>query len=92
MTNEDFRNDFNSRLLEMSEGVFEKDNAIKLLDSYTAAYEPLFDQFFDRYPGSGSTDNAVNGGYASVACIRDFLNKRGDNIQKITDWINEQYS
>ena len=37
MKNEDFRNDFNSRLLEMSEGVFEKDNAIKLLDSYTAA-------------------------------------------------------
>ncbi|WP_164489119.1 CotH kinase family protein [Ruminococcus sp. Marseille-P6503] len=92
MTNEDFRSDFNSRLLEMSEGVFEKENAIKVLDEYTAAYEPLFDQFFERYPGSGSTDNAINGGYASVSCIKDFLSKRGANIQPMVDWVNEQYS
>lgn len=92
MTNEDFRNDFNSRLLEMSEGVFEKENALKVLDGYTAAYEPLFDQFFERYPGSGSTDNAINGGYASVACIKDFLDKRSGNIQQMVDWVNDQYS
>lgn len=92
MTNEDFRNDFNSRLLEMSEGVFEKENALKVLDGYTAAYEPLFDQFFERYPGSGSTDNAINGGYASVACIKNFLDKRSGNIQQMVDWVNDQYS
>lgn len=92
MTNEDFRNDFNSKLLEMSEGIFEKENALKVLDGYTAAYEPLFDQFFERYPGSGSTDNAINGGYASVACIKDFLDKRSGNIQQMVDWVNDQYS
>ena len=92
MTNEDFRNDFNSKLLEMSEGIFEKENALKVLDGYTAAYEPLFDQFFERYPRSGSTDNAINGGYASVACIKDFLDKRSGNIQQMVDWVNDQYS
>lgn len=91
MTNEEFRNDFNTRLLEMSNGIYEKDKAIEKLNNYIDVYEPLYEQFFKRYPQTGSPDEAVNGGYASAKCIKDFLGKRADNIQDIVDWINEQF-
>ncbi|MBQ7071286.1 MAG: CotH kinase family protein [Ruminococcus sp.] len=91
MTNEAFRNDFNEKLEALSSGIYEKENANAVLDSYTAQYSPLFDQFFERYPGSGDSDNAVYGGYASVQCIKDFIEKREDNITKMTKWINKQF-
>ncbi|MBQ6633275.1 MAG: CotH kinase family protein [Ruminococcus sp.] len=91
MTNEAFRNDFNEKLEALSTGIYEKENANAVLDSYTAQYSPLFDQFFERYPGAGDSENAVYGGYASVQCIKDFLEKREDNIGKITKWINNQF-
>ena len=91
MTNENFRRDYCEKLEGLSSGIYEKQAALDKLDSYTAQYSPLFDQFFERYPDSGSTDDAINGGYASVQCIKDFLKKRGDNIKKITDWINKQF-
>ena len=91
MTNEGFRKDFNERLLAMSSGIYEQAHANEVLDGYTAVYSPLYDQFFERYPGSGDSDNAVNGGYASVKCIKDFLAKRADNVSKMTDWIDEQF-
>ena len=91
MTNEAFRNDFNEKLEALSSGIYEKENANAVLDSYTAQYSPLFDQFFERYPGSGDSDNAVYGGYASVQCIKDFIEKREDNIAKMTKWINKQF-
>ena len=91
MTNENFRRDYCERLEGLSSGIYEKQAALDKLDSCTAQYSPLFDQFFERYPDSGSTDDAINGGYASVRCIKDFLDKRGDNIKKITDWINKQF-
>ena len=91
MTNEDFRNDFCEKLEALSTSIYEKENALAVLDSYTAEYSPLFDQFFERYPGAGDTDNAIYGGYASVQCIKDFLEKREDNISKITSWINKQF-
>lgn len=91
MTNEAFREDYNSRLMEMSEGIYEKKKAINKLNEYISIYEPLFDRFFARYEGAGSTEEAVNGGYASAKCISDFLEKRADNISDIVDWINKQF-
>lgn len=91
MTNENFREDYNTRLLEMSEGIYEKEKALDKLNGYISIYEPLFDQFFARYEGAGSTEDAVNGGYASAKCISDFIEKRAGNIQNIVDWINDQF-
>ena len=75
----------------MSDTIFEKELALSVLTEYENAYGPLFDQFFERYPGTGSKDEALYGGYASSKCIRDFLAKREDNIQKMIDWVNKQY-
>lgn len=91
MTNDSFRSQFNDELSKLSDGVFEKEHALEVLDGYCDTYGPLFDQFFDRYPGSGSANDALYGGYASADCIRSFLEKRADNIDKITDWINNQF-
>lgn len=91
MTNVEFRNDFNSRLLAMSEDIYEKDKALEKLNHYIDVYEPLYEQFFKRYPHTGSPSDAVDGGYASAKCIKDFLDKRADNIQDMVDWINEQF-
>lgn len=91
MTNETFREDYNTKLLEMSDGIYEKEKAIDKLNHYIDVYEPLFDQFFERYNGTGSTEEAVNGEYASAKCINDFIEKRTDNIDNIVDWINDQF-
>ncbi len=91
MTNDAFREDFNTRLLEESGTTFEYSHATELLDEFEAEYAPLFDQFFRRYPDSGSTENAVEGGYASIKCIRDFLEKRAENIPSMIEWTEKQY-
>ncbi|MBQ8967134.1 CotH kinase family protein [Ruminococcus sp.] len=92
MTNEGFRNDFYDRLNGLSAGEFEKSAALEKLRAFEDEYSPLYDQFFERYPGTGSTDNAVNGGYASIQCIRDFLEKRSDNISKQIDYCEKTLS
>lgn len=38
MSNEDFRNDFNDRLLKMSEGTFEKEKALDRLAEFESIY------------------------------------------------------
>lgn len=91
MTNPEFRDEFNQRLLELSSGTFEKENALKLLASYEEIYSPLYPQFFNRYPDSGSAANAVSGGYASIQCIRDFLGKRENYIQSMVEYVNQSY-
>ena len=91
MTNEGFRTDYCNRLLELSDTVFEKELALSVLNEYESIYGPLFDQFFERYPGTGSSKDALNGGYASSKCISDFLNRRANNIQRMIDWVNKQY-
>ncbi len=87
MTNQGFRQEFNETLLGLSEGVFEKEAALARLEEYEAIYGPLFEQFFERYPKTGSTGNALEGGYASSKCIRDFLKKRENYIQQMVDYI-----
>ncbi len=91
MTNENFRTEFCNQLLELSDTIFEKELALSVLTEYENSYGPLFEQFFERYPGTGSKDDALYGGYASSKCIRDFLAKRENNIQKMIDWVNKQY-
>ncbi len=92
MTNKDFRDSYCDRLLSLSDNVFEKTNALDTLESFENIYGPLFEQFFARYPGTGSKDEALNGGYASSKCIRDFLNKREDYIQPMVDWVDRHFS
>ena len=83
MTNEGFREAFYDRLTSLSDGVFQRDDALAALQKMQDIYSPLYDQFFARYPGTGSTREAVRGGYASIQCIRDFLSKRSENIEKM---------
>lgn len=91
MSNENFRNDFNDRLLKMSEGTFEKEKALDRLAEFESIYSPLYEQFFARYPETGSADEALHGNYASSDCIRAFINKRDKSIQSIVDWTNSQF-
>ena len=91
MTNDKFRAAYCEKLAGFSDTIFEKNKALDTLDKFEAVYGPLFDQFYDRYPGSGSKEEAINGNYASSQCIRDFINLRADNISKITDWINSRF-
>ena len=86
MTNEGFRTDFYDRLLGLSEDEFEKTAALDKLSQFEAIYGPLYDQFFTRYPETGDKEGALNGGYASSACIRDFISRRSENIQRMIDW------
>lgn len=89
MTNEAFREAFYERLSGLSDGYFEQEAALTRLSEFEAVYGPLYEQFFERYPGTGSKDGAVYGGYASSGCIREFLFKRQDYIQKMIDYCEE---
>ncbi|MCR4946467.1 MAG: CotH kinase family protein, partial [Lachnospiraceae bacterium] len=84
MTNREFRNDFYEKLRDLDSGVMVFNNANGRLSEFIDMYEPLFDQFFRRYPDSGSTDEAMNNKYyASAACIRLFLFDRSVHIEEI---------
>ena len=89
MTNDGFRQEFCDKLLGLSEGMFEKEAALKRLQEFEDVYGPLYEQFFERYPGTGSAKEALNGGYATAKCIRDFLEKRENNIQKMVDYCDK---
>lgn len=89
MTNESWRQEFYDRLLGLSEGEFEKTAALERLSEFEDIYSPLFDQFFERYPETGSTEGAIEGGYASSRCIRDFVSERSRYIQRMIDWCEK---
>ncbi|MBQ9140902.1 MAG: CotH kinase family protein [Lachnospiraceae bacterium] len=89
MTNDNFRADFCDKLLGLSEGMLEKEAALARLEEFEDIYGPLYEQFFERYPGTGSTKEALHGGYATPRCIRDFLEKRADYIQKMVDYCEK---
>lgn len=89
MTNEGFREAFYERLSGLSEGMLEQETALARLQEFEDIYGPLYEQFFERYPGTGSTEEALNGGYATPRCIRDFLEKRADYIQKMIDYCEK---
>ncbi len=87
MTNAGFRNEFNQKLLGLSEGVFEQKAALDRLKEFEEVYGPLLEQFFERYPETGSVENALEGGYASSRCIREFIEKRENYIQQMVDYV-----
>jgi len=89
MTNNEFRDAFYERIKGLSTGMFEYELLKEGLNHYEDMYAPLYDQFFRRYPGTGSTDEAINGGYASIKCIRDFVSRRAGNIQKMIDYCEK---
>jgi hypothetical protein len=91
MTNETFRSDFAVSLLALSENNFKNETASAALDVFKNTYSPLYDQFFQRYQGAGSTDNSNNGGYASYQCIQDFLELRPEYIKPMLDYVDQVY-
>lgn len=91
MTNENFRDDFSETLLSLSQKQFRKERALAALDVFKNTYGPLYDQFFERYPGSGSADNSIYGPYASYQCIKDFLQERARYIQPMLDYVDWVY-
>lgn len=90
MTNEGFREQYCNELLSLSEDTFSKARLNDTLKFYVDTYSPLYEQFFARYPDTGSPDEAINGGYASAECINAFINGRADSIQGIVDWIKRK--
>lgn len=95
MTNDTFRNDFTTKLLDMSSTTFGLERASAKLEQYKNTYGPLYKQFFDRYDGNGSYNDAVNGGYLSYSTINEFITNRGKSsnkyIQQQVDYINNNY-
>lgn len=91
MTNETFRKTFCDVLLGLSEGIFAKEHALNVLSVFENTYGPLLDQFFERYPGTGSTHAALYGEYGTSAFIRDFIAERSNYIPVMVDWVNNQY-
>ncbi len=83
MTNDKFAEEFCAKLSGLSEGCFEKQHALTRLQLFEDTYGPLYEQFFSRYEGTGTADDAINGGYATAKCIREFLEKREDNIDRM---------
>ncbi|MBQ9135017.1 MAG: CotH kinase family protein [Lachnospiraceae bacterium] len=86
MTNNGFKEAFYERLRGLSTGCFEKEAALERLGEFEAIYTPLYNQFFTRYEGTGSAKDALYGGYATSKCIRDFLAKREDNIERMIEF------
>jgi hypothetical protein len=92
MSNEDFRSQFAASLQKLSRENFNYTAASAALDVFKDTYNPLYDQFFERYPGSGSARNSIDGGYASYKCIMDFLRLRADHIQPMLDYVDSFYN
>lgn len=98
MTNEAFREKFIARLESFSTGMFEYNHAIERADLFQGVYQPILQQFFDRFPtNSGMTaDKAINGdggnAYGTLKAIRNFLNGRDKQVTKISSYIRKQYT
>ena len=88
MTNENFREAFKERLTGLSEAEFEQSAALERLTYFEEVYGPLFEQFFERYPGTGDAKNALEGGYGTSSCIRAFLLLRQEHISKMLEYID----
>ncbi len=89
MTNKTFKEDFCNTLSGLSDGYLEKSRAKAQLKYFKDTYSPLFDQFFARYEGTGTTEDAINGGYGSVKCIDDFLSSRYKYIKTQINYCNK---
>lgn len=86
MTNVSFRNAFYERLEELSDTVFAEDMAHAVLQKLEDTYAPLYEQFFARYEGAGTVDDAQYGGSASINAMREFITARRKYIGTMTKW------
>ncbi len=92
MTNKGFRDAYIQRLEGLSTTMFEKENAIAVCNQYRNIYEPILDQFFNRFPVGGATaESVMDSGYLSHQTIVNFLNKRADNIYRMVDYVRDTY-
>ena len=89
MTNEGWRNEFYNTLRGLSDGAYGYDRAKGQLDWLKDCYSPLFEQFFERYKGTGSANDALYGGYASYQCVADFLKQRSKHIDSMIEWCDK---
>lgn len=100
MTNKGFRDAYNAKLTALSSSNFKKTTALDRADMYKDTYQPLFSQYFNRYPYIDNAANrktyknwtesgAIYGGYATYQCIVDFVNNREDTIPTIVEWVND---
>lgn len=90
MTNEAWRQEFYERLRGLADGEFEKSAALTKLSWYEDVYGPLFEQFFLRYPETGSADEALTDSYGTAACIREFITERPKNIERMIKWCDKK--
>ena len=97
MTNKNFRDKFIARLESFTNGMFEKNRATTRLDQFKEMFQPIQDQFFERFNTfNGMTaDKAINGEswntYGSLQAIREFLNGRSNQIPKIVKYVRNYY-
>ncbi len=91
MTNAGFREEFYQSLNDLTANQFAYENANAQLERFEGTYGPLYEQFYERYPGTGSREDALYGGYGSPKCIRGFLQKRNLYIQNMIDYCKEHY-
>lgn len=91
MTNQGFREDFARCLNDLNENQFQADSAIAACDVYRDTYKPLYDQYFNRFGNVGSADAAINGYYASYACITGFIRERSNAIPNMLNWVERYY-
>lgn len=101
MTNQEFREEFNARLTEFSDTMFEHDRIMERADQFKNIYQPILDQFFNRFPTlwgnkKRNADMAINGNgrdtYGTWANIVAFAEERAGYIPNITSWVTKQYS
>ena len=92
MTNAGFREDFYARLRELGNSFYMKAKAEAVLNNFGDIYAPLYDQFFNAFPGTGSRKNSLKGGYASQKCIAEFLDGRYDYIETMIQWCEKHYA
>ncbi len=100
MTNPGFREEYKTRLSSFSDTMFERTRILERADQFKNVYQPILDQFFNRFPtmwgGKKRTAEMVingNGGdtYGTWANIVAFARKRADYINTITKWIDKRY-
>ena len=92
MTNAGFRKDFADKLQELTDKNFKAATAVAACEVYRDTYKPLYDQFFTRFGNVGNANDAVYGGYASFACIIDFIKNRASAIPTMLSWVDEHFS
>lgn len=96
MSNEGFRQSFQQRIMELDQGIFEKNAAIRACENFRDIYKPLYLQYFTRFFGSDAAEyraeEAVFGGYGSYNCMAEFIERRSEYLPKMLSWVDNFYA